>query len=196
MEPTTMQQTPTNRMRLWIFVENILYIGCAIGLALLIQAFVIRPFIVSGNSMDPNIKNGQYLIVDQVSYKLREPTRGDVIVFKAPPEPTKYYIKRIIGLPGDTVDIKGGTITIINSTYPKGFTLSENFITHKSNDTLHVTVPNDQYFVMGDNRSGSYDSRMWGMLPKANIRGRALLRLLPLSSINYLPGKVLYEQTN
>lgn len=193
MEPNT---PPTTRMRAWIFIENVLYIGCAIGLALLIQAFVIRPFIVSGNSMDPNIKNGQYLIVDQVSYKLHEPNRGDVIVFKAPPEPTKYYIKRIIGLPGDTVDIKGKTITITNSTYPNGFALQEGFITHTSSDTIHVTVPADKYFVMGDNRSGSYDSRSWGMLPKENIRGRALLRLLPLSTINYLPGKVTYEQTS
>lgn len=195
MEPSTTEQPTTNRTRFWVFIENILYIGCAIGLALLIQAFIVRPFIVSGNSMDPIIKNGQYLIIDQVSYKIREPERGDVVVFKAPPEPTKYYIKRIIGLPGDTVDIQGTTITITNSTHPKGFILSEEFITHKKSDTIHTTVPSDHYFVMGDNRSGSYDSRMWGMLPKANIRGRALLRLLPLSSINYLPGKILYEQT-
>lgn len=180
-------------MRLWVFIENVLYIGCAIGLALLIQAFVVRPFIVSGSSMDPNIKDGQYLIVDEISYKFHEPQRGDIIVFKAPPEPTKYYIKRIIGLPGDTVSINGTAITITNAEHPNGFTLSENFITHPENDTMTVKVPAGSYFVMGDNRSGSYDSRAWGMLPAVNIRGRALLRLLPLSTIDYLPAKVTYE---
>lgn len=189
MEPTSVA-TPS---RFRIFLENVLYFAGAIGLALLIQAYVVRPFIVSGNSMDPNIKNGQYLIIDEVSYKLHEPSRGDVIVFRAPPEPSKFYIKRIIGLPGDTVDIKGSTITITNASHPNGFTLAESFITHKSSDTVHETVPAESYFVMGDNRSGSYDSRGWGFLPKENIRGRALLRLLPLNSINYLPAHETYE---
>lgn len=189
MEPTVVK----TRSRLWIFIENVLYIAAAIGLALLIQAFVVRPFIVSGNSMDPNIKNGQYLIIDEVTYRFREPARGDVIVFKSPPEPTKYYIKRIIGVPGDTVSINGTTITIKNTAHPEGFTLAEDYITHSHKDTLTVTVPEGKYFVLGDNRSGSYDSRSWGMLPEANIRGRALLRLLPLSSISYLPAHETYE---
>lgn len=195
MEPTmtTSPSAPSVKSRVWIFIENILYIGAAIGLALLIQAFIVRPFIVSGNSMDPDIKNGQYLIIDEVSYRFREPARGDVVVFKSPPEPTKYYIKRIIGLPGDTVDIKGATVTITNTANPDGFTLKEDFITHQSSDTVHMTVPEGQYYVMGDNRSGSYDSRSWGTLPAKNIRGRALLRLLPLNTIEYLPAKVTYE---
>ena len=116
-----------------------------------------------------------------------------MIVFKSPPEPTKYYIKRIIGLPGDTISISGTTITIKNAAHPEGFTLAENYITHSHKDTLTVTVPEGKYFVLGDNRSGSYDSRSWGMLPEANIRGRALLRLLPLSSISYLPAHETYE---
>jgi signal peptidase I len=189
MEPTVVK-SPS---KLWIVIENILYFAGAIGLALLIQAFIVRPFIVSGNSMDPNIKNGQYLIVDEISYRLHEPTRGDVIVFRAPPEPTKFYIKRIIGIPGDTVSIKGSVVTITNTAHPNGLVLNEGFITHKSSDTIQVTVPTGSYFVMGDNRSGSYDSRAWGMLPEANIRGRALLRLLPLNTIDYLPAHTTYE---
>ena len=187
MEPTVVQP----RSRLWIFIENVLYFAGAIGLALLIQAFVIRPFIVSGNSMDPNIKNGQYLIIDGVTYRFREPARGDVIVFRAPPEPSELYIKRIIGVPGDTVDIRGSTVTITNTTHPDGLVLNDSFITHKNSDTLRITVPEGSFFVMGDNRSGSYDSRGWGVLPEANIRGRALLRLLPLNSIDYLPAHVM-----
>lgn len=189
MEPTVVQP----RSRLWVFIENVLYFAGAIGLALLIQAFVVRPFIVSGNSMDPNIKHGQYLIIDQVSYRFREPVIGDVIVFRAPPEPSKFYIKRIIGVPGDTVEIKGSKVTITNTAHPSGLVLDDSFITHQNSDNIRVTVPTGSYFVMGDNRSGSYDSRGWGMLPEANIRGRALLRLLPLNAIDYLPAHQTYE---
>jgi len=189
MEPTVIK-SPS---KLWIVIENILYFGGAVGLALLIQAFVVRPFIVSGNSMDPEIKHGQYLIVDEISYRLRDPARGDVIVFRSPPEPTKFYIKRIIGVPGDTVTIKGSVVTITNATHPNGLVLVEDFITHKSSDMKEVTVLEGNYFVMGDNRSGSYDSRGWGMLPESNIRGRALLRLLPLNTIDYLPAHITYE---
>ncbi len=175
------------------FIENVLYIIGAIIFAAVIQAFLIRPFIVSGTSMDPVIKNGQYLIIDEVTYHFHGPERGDVVVFKAPPEPTKYYIKRVIGLPGDTVKIKDGKITIINNIHPEGFILDEPYLTHLSSDNGTFVVPQNNYFVMGDNRSGSYDSRAWGMLPVENIRGRAALRLLPVNSVSVLPGKETYE---
>ncbi len=179
-----------------IFLENVVYIAIAIGLALLVQKFIIRPFVVNGASMDPTLATGDYLLIDEVTYRLREPERGDVVVFRAPPEPTKFFIKRIIGLPGDTVSISGSKITITNEANPKGFVLSEPFITHISSNQLVVTVPDGEYFVMGDNRSGSFDSRSWGTLPKANLRGRALLRLLPIKQADYLPGKVTYEQND
>jgi signal peptidase I len=146
--------------------------------------------------MDPTFKNGDYLIVDEVSYHLHNPHRGDVIVFKAPPQPTEYYIKRIIGLPGDTVHLNNGQVTITNAANPKGFTLDQSFITHDATSNGTYVVPPDEYFVMGDNRSGSFDSRSWGFLPAKNIRGRALLRLLPLNSIALVPGKENYDQSN
>lgn len=142
--------------------------------------------------MDPIIQNAQYLLIDEVTYRFSEPARGDVVVFKSPPEPTKYYVKRIIGLPGDTVSINGSTVTIKNAAHPEGFILDDSFITHRSNNYSSTTVTEGHYFVMGDNRGRSYDSRAWGLLPKENIRGRALLRLLPLSKIDYLPGKVTF----
>jgi signal peptidase I len=202
MEPTqtTSPQAPSNPPRkpffqtgLGKFIENVLYIIGAVLLAAIIQAFIIRPFIVSGTSMDPVIKNGQYLLVDEVTYHFSAPQRGDVIVFKAPPEPTKYYIKMIVGLPGETVKITDGKVTIINSAHPQGFMLDDSFVTHPSTDNGTYVVPQGEYFVMGDNRAGSYDSRSWGMLPYANIRGRAFLRLLPLNTISVLPGKEHYE---
>jgi signal peptidase I len=190
-----MEQTPTSFFQtgLWKFIENVLYIIGAVILAAVIQAYAIRPFIVSGTSMDPVIQNGQYLIIDEVTYHFHAPQRGDVIVFKAPPEPTKYYIKRVIGLPGETVKIVNGKITIINRAHPGGFTLNEPYITHESTDSGTYIVPQGDYFVMGDNRNGSYDSRAWGMLPDANIRGRAFVRLIPLSTASILPGKESYE---
>ncbi len=193
-ENQAVQMQSQGKSRLRIFGENVLYIATAIVLAMIIQQFIIRPFVVNGESMDPTLKTKDYLLIDEVTYRFSEPERGDVVVFRAPPEPTKFFIKRVIGLPGDTVSIKGPTITITNDEFPKGFTLKEEFITHKTTNEMTVKVPEDQYFVMGDNRAGSFDSRSWGTLPKANLRGRALLRLLPLSEIDYLPGKVSYEQ--
>lgn len=187
----TQTKIPKTRMRL--FLENVLYIITAIVLALIVQKFIIRPFVVNGESMSPTLETGDYLLIDEVSYKLHNPERGDVVVFKAPPEPTKYFIKRIIGLPGETVSINGQTVTIKNQEHPEGFALSEKFIAHPSLNNIEINVPKDQYFVMGDNRAGSYDSRSWGTLPKANLKGRALIRLLPIKQINYLPGKVNYE---
>jgi signal peptidase I len=194
MEPTTAPAPTSSRpSRLRGFIENLLYIGVAVGLALLVQQFLIRPFIVNGTSMDPTLETGDYLLIDRLSYRFAAPDRGDVIVFQSPPEPEKYFVKRIIGLPGETVVLEGSTVTIINEENPNGFVLTEPFITHKKNDSMRVTVPDNHYFVMGDNRSGSYDSRGWGTLPKENIGGRALLRLLPIQSLDYLPGKVTYE---
>ena len=191
-----MEEKPAKESRLRFYLENILYMAVAVALATTIQAFIIRPFIVSGNSMDPNIQDKQYLIIDEVSYRLHPPQRGDVIVFKAPPEPTKYYIKRIIGLPGETVKIQGSTVTILNAAHPNGLVLSEPYITHESSNTMEMKIPAGKYFVMGDNRSGSYDSRSWGALPKENIRGRSLLRLLPLQKIAYLPAREAYGEKN
>ena len=193
-QDTYSQSEIQGKSRLKLFGENLIYIIIAVLLAMVVQKFIIRPFVVNGESMDPTLTTGDYLLIDEVTYKLREPERGDVVVFLAPPEPDKFFIKRIIGLPGDTVSIGGSVVTITNAEHPKGFILSESFITHTSVNQMVVKVPKDQYFVMGDNRAGSFDSRSWGTLPKENLRGRALLRLLPIKEIDYLPGKVTYEQ--
>jgi signal peptidase I len=180
----------TWRERFHISFEDILYIGLAIGLAILIQSFIVRPFIVNGASMDPEFGTSDYLIIDEISYHLgHQYKRGDVITFKAPPEPEKYYIKRIIGLPGETIKITGAKVTIVNKQNPEGFVLDEPYIKHEKQDNLEIQIPLDHYFVMGDNRSGSYDSRAWGTVPKENIRGVALLRLLPLKKLAIFPGE-------
>ena|SRR3989338_5940106 len=155
-----------------------------------IRLFIAEPFVVSGSSMVPTFENKDYLIIDKLSYELGNPKRSDVVIFKYPNDPTKYFIKRIIGLPNETVEIKGSVVTIINGEYKDGFKLSEPYVKNISNNTTHLELKSDEYFVMGDNRSGSSDSRVWGPVNEKFLTGRALLRLLPLNHINILPGSL------
>jgi signal peptidase I len=159
-----------------------------------IRMFVAQPFIVSGASMENTFHSGEYLIVDQVSYKLHKPERGDVIVFRYPKDPSKFFIKRVIGLPGDTVTIEGSDVTIKNTTHPEGFRLDETYIKSMKNGTVLTEVLGDrEYFVMGDNRDASSDSRVWGVLQEERIVGRAYVRLFPPQEFGYLPGEVSFE---
>lgn len=152
------------------------------------RIYIAQPFVVNGASMDPTFTNGEYLIVDQLSYRFGTPARGSVLIFKYPNDPSKYFIKRVIGLPGETVKSESGQITIINNTNPQGIKLSEPYIKFHKNDSFETRLGNSEYFVMGDNRAGSADSRMWGALPENDIVGRPVLRLFPISRINILPG--------
>lgn len=173
------------------------YVVIALGLALFIRFFIAAPYMVSGASMDPTFHDLHYLIVDRITYTLESPQRGDVIVFDLPTNPSKSLIKRIIGLPGETVIIKKGVVTIQNEAHPTGFTLREPYIDPKNFSTAgdtRVSLDEGQYFVMGDNRAVSADSRIWGPLPRENIVGRAYLRLYPFDSIGVLPGKARYEE--
>ncbi len=167
---------------------------CLISLAIVLpfRLFIAQPFIVSGKSMYPTFDNGQYLIVDEITYKLENPKRGDVIIFHFPNNTKEYFIKRIIGRPGDTVAIVGGRVKITTTTNPDGFYLDEPYIQDKLTDTEPVILDSDHYFVMGDNRSASYDSRSWGTLPKDLIVGRAFVRLVPFKEAGIFPGKTTY----
>ncbi|OHA17189.1 MAG: signal peptidase I [Candidatus Taylorbacteria bacterium RIFCSPHIGHO2_01_FULL_44_110] len=173
-------------VREWIQV-----IVVALIVALPIRLFIAEPFIVNGASMDPTFSTGQFLIVDRVSYRFEEPQRGDVIVFEYPNNPKIYYIKRIIGLPGETVQVKQGRVFITNSQHPEEFELTEPYVeaSHASTETTTETLESNQYFVMGDNRLQSSDSRVWGPLDKNFIIGRPIVRLVPLSTLSIFPGE-------
>lgn len=154
-----------------------------------IRMFIAQPFIVSGASMETTFHSGEYLIVDQVSYHLNDPTRGDVIVFRYPRDPSKFFIKRIIGTPGDTVTIEDGLVIISNEANPKGYLLEEPYAeTMPEASKMVETLGEREYFVMGDNRDESSDSRTWGVLQEERIIGRAWMRLFPPSVVDYLPG--------
>lgn len=173
------------------------YTVVALGLALFIRFFVAAPYVVSGASMDPNFEDWHYLIIDRISYDLGDPERGDVIVFDLPQEGGRSLIKRVIGLPEETVVLKGQSVTIVNEKHPEGLTLAEPYLDPKNlegiND-MRVTLSTDEYFVLGDNRRVSADSRLWGTLAREHIVGRALIRLYPLDQISLLPGEARYKE--
>jgi signal peptidase I len=170
------------------FTELLKFALIAIVIVIPIRLFVAKPFIVSGASMEPTFDNGQYLIVDELSYRLSNPSRDDVVIFKYPKDPSQYFIKRIIGLPGETVHIHSGVVSVTR-TDGTTVTLTEPYIVHQGNGAdMDVSLGNDQYFVMGDNRPESSDSRIWGILPRENMVGRAFLRLLPINSASLFPG--------
>ncbi len=162
----------------------------ALLIVLPIRIFVAQPFIVSGASMETTFSTGQYLIVDQLTYHLEEPKRGEVIIFRYPKDPSKFFIKRIIGIPGDTISISGRDVSVSNAAHPEGVLLEENYILDmKPSAALTETLGEDEYFVMGDNRDASSDSRAWGVLQRDKIVGRAFLRLFPLSKVDVFPGR-------
>lgn len=153
-----------------------------------IRFFVAEPFLVSGASMDPTFATNDYLIVDELTYKFQEPKRGDVVVLRPPFETKKYFIKRIIGLPNERVVVKDGKTTIYNSEHKEGLIIDESYVEFTSNKNVDKTLGSEEYFVMGDNREVSFDSRSWGALPREDITGRALLRLYPFDKIGVFPG--------
>ncbi len=184
IQPTT--TAPKKSSNSWL--DTLRFILIALVIIIPLRFFVVTPFLVSGHSMDPSFQDGEYLLIDRLSYFLHEPNRGDVVIFRYPKNPSVYYIKRIIGLPGETVHIDHGNVTITTKA-GESITLNEPYVVN--DDTTYTkdsTLGTDEYFVMGDNRPRSSDSRFWGTLPRANIVGRALVRLLPPSGIGIFPG--------
>jgi signal peptidase I len=178
----TTEKTPSVGSFLWelariVIIAFVIMVG--------FRYFVAEPFIVSGSSMVPNFENREYLVINKMTYRFNEPQRGDVIVFKYPKDTSQYFIKRIVGLPGEKVQVKNGKIHIFNSQYPNGAELIEPYlsngdITFGKEDL--VTLGSDEFYVVGDNRLASSDSRVWGILPRNNIVGTAWLRVFPLDA--------------
>lgn len=169
---------------LWEFAKIVVIAGVIV---VPIRYFIFQPFIVKGDSMVPNFHSGDYLIVDEISYRFSNPVRGDVVVLKYPLDNSQRFIKRVIGLPGETVEIKNGKVNIFKN--GEILQLSEkNYLPDSlatGGDTT-LTLGENKYFVMGDNRPFSYDSRRWGVLPVEDIIGKALLRVFPINNISYI----------
>lgn len=180
-----------------VLKEILIFAAIAFGIFFIFRPYVAEPYVVDGASMDPTFQTGDYLIVNKLSYEVGLPKRNTVLVFRYPNNPKTNFIKRIIGLPGEKVTMKDGVVTIVNKEFPKGFLLDQSYVVHQclpSPDRycikdFEITLGPTEYFVMGDNRVDSFDSRSWGPVDKKFLLGEPILRLLPLSKISFLPGK-------
>jgi signal peptidase I len=172
-------------MVLGSILEFIKTVAIIIIIAFFVRFYLVQPFVVEGQSMEPNFHNGQYLMVDKLTYRFRLPSRGDVIVFHPPSAPNLNYIKRIIALPGDEIEIKNGEIFVNGAMIDEPYIPDEKTLVRnpRMSNVLKQKLGNEEYFVLGDNRDHSSDSREWGVLPKANIIGRTWLIVYPRPGI-------------
>ena len=186
-----------NKFRQSFLGELLQIVAISLIIVIPFRLYIAQPFLVSGPSMDNTFADGQYLIVDELTYELRNPQRGEVVIFHYPLDTKKYFIKRVIGLPGETIQIKNDTVTICEgdcATAKDKFVLNEPYvkldklIPPRPDET--ITLKADEYFVMGDNRTVSSDSRIWGPVKRSLFSGRPFLRLIPLSKISLFPGQV------
>lgn len=163
--------------------ETLKIIVIALAIVIPIRYFLFQPFLVRGQSMEPNFQDGNYLIVDELSYRLRQPKRGEVIVFRYPQDPSQRFIKRIVGLPGETVDVKDDRVVITKDNTSVALD-EDNYLNGvKTSGDLHIVLSQGEYFVLGDNREYSYDSRRFGPLTEDKITGRVLIRAWPMNEL-------------
>jgi len=187
-------QIPSVKSEILAFVwETIKVVVVSLAIILPIRYYLVQPFFVKGASMEPNFEDGDYLLVDELSYRFSVPERGDVIIFRYPQDPSQFFIKRIIGLPNETVEIKDNQIKIYNKERLEGFVLDESYLAFEQKTVGNSVTKTDdnEYFVLGDNRFQSSDSRRWGSVNKSLITGKAFLRPWPIGkdikipSVNY-----------
>lgn len=173
----------------FVFIfELIKIVVISLVIILPVRYYLIQPFYVKGASMEPNFFDKEYLIIDEISYRFHEPKRGDIIVFKYPRNPQEYFIKRVIGLPGEKVQIKDGEVIIYNNEFPDGTTINEPYLaegvkTYSLTDEI-INIDLDEYFVLGDNRNSSKDSRSFGPVKRPFLTGRVALRGWPFNRVN------------
>jgi len=153
------------------FVETLLL---TLLIYVLVRSFLFENYRVVGRSMDPTLENNQYLAVGKLGYRLHAPQRGDIIVFRDPREDGRKLIKRVIGLPGEVLEIRNGQVLVNNQPLDEPYVLSQGHYSYPP-----MTLPEDEYFVLGDNRNNSSDSHNWGLLPRKEIIGKAWLSYWP-----------------
>lgn len=170
------------KVALNFFLELVQVVAISLAIIIPVRYFLIQPFYVKGASMEPNFFDHEYLIIDEISYRFSKPERGDILVFHYPNEPKNYFIKRLVGLPGETVEVANGQVKIYNDEYPNGIVLDESKYLNDSYtaQTRRDTLKGDEYFVLGDNRASSLDSRFFGPIEKDEVVGRVWVRGWPL----------------
>lgn len=185
--PQSARRERGNGLGLFV-VEMVKVALIALVIILPVRYFLIKPFYVNGASMEPNYFDHEYLIIDEISYRLNPPVRGEVVVFHYPPDPKEYFIKRVIGLPGERVAVKDGGIIIYNQDNSEGIALAEPYLEPEvqTAGAVDITLGPDEFFVLGDNRNASLDSRRFGPIKRSDIVGRTWLRGWPLDRAGVL----------
>lgn len=176
------------------FLDILEVVVFAIAIFLFLYLLVLQPHKIKGQSMEPNFQDGEFLLTDKVTYRFSQPKRGDVIVFEAPGTNNEEFIKRIIGLPGETISVINGETKINGAELSENY-LPDSFITDGGaflKNGQNVTIPDNHYFVMGDNRAASSDSRTWGFVAKEKITGRAWITYWPPPKFGVVEG-VTYD---
>ena len=168
------------------FLQSIVVV---MAIMVMVYLFVMSPQEIKGASMEPSFIDGEYILTNKILYKIKDPKRGDVVIFKSPGNPDIDYIKRIIGLPGDTVMLRNDTM-YVNGTEVEEPYLSPGITIFGGSyldENQEIVVPEGEYFVMGDNRPHSADSREFGTIPKEDFIGKAILRYWPFSKLGVVP---------
>ncbi|MEK7124947.1 MAG: signal peptidase I [Patescibacteria group bacterium] len=170
--------------------ETVKIVVISLAIIIPIRYYLVQPFFVKGASMEDNFHDKDYIIIDKLGYRLHDPKRGDVVVFRFPQDEREYFIKRIIGLPGETVAIRKNTVTVYDDDNPRGQVLDESGYISRNQETLGdltLRLDDNEYFVLGDNRLHSSDSRRWGPVNRTLMSGRAYIRLWPFNKILKIP---------
>lgn len=183
------QKPSLSREVLAFFWETFKIVVISLVIIIPIRYYIVQPFFVKGASMESNFQDGDYLFVDELSYQMGDPERGDVVVFRYPLDQSQFFIKRIIGLPSETIEIKEGKVIIYNKLNPEGFTLNEPYLDvgQETQGVFRTKLDGNEYFVLGDNRLRSSDSRVWGPLNRSLVTGKAFIRLWPFSKVAKIP---------
>src|SRR3989338_2721205 len=179
-----MPSEPSLGQELGAFVwETIKIVVISLVIFFPIRYYLLQPFFVKGASMESTLEDGDYIFIDEVWYQLKDPRRGDVVVFRYPLDQSQFFIKRVIGLPGETLEIKNNQVIIYNKIHPKGQVLPEPYLEpgQQTLGQMRIKLDDNEYFVLGDNRAKSSDSRRWGAVNRSLITGRAFIRLWPLN---------------
>lgn len=183
--------SPKNELLVFVW-ETIKVVVISLAIILPVRYYLVQPFFVKGASMEPSFEDGDYLLIDEISYRFSDPVRGDVIVFRYPEDRSQFFIKRIVGLPGETVEVKNNKIIIYNSEDKDGFVLPEKYLgtDQETLGNMITRLENKEYFVLGDNRLHSSDSRRWGPVTKNLVTGKVFLRAWPFSKFDKIEGVV------
>jgi len=180
------RKSPNREEVLSFFWEVVKIVVISLVIIIPVRYYLFQPFFVKGASMEPTFNDGDYVLIDEISYSFRDPQRGEVMIFRSPQDHSQFFIKRVVGLPGEQIQIKDNGVFIYNKQNPEGITLDETEYLDPNTQTLgnlRINIDDNEYFVLGDNRLHSSDSRLWGGVNRSLITGRVLLRAWPFNKI-------------